>query len=1760
MVYRNAGETEAYDELYAARDEQIDSIITLVNVCLADPTIRQDAALSITFGNIDVNGFMRPLLQSAHNSKVLHPGVGDTYKRILPSDLYDTGEWAVPETTAFENLIVAFMQKSAVYIDADGAIIDDSNNVPIKGTNKKLSEIVNGVADWEAEIENICELIELLQSSSFLNGIGDIDLSPLTHLDTYFAKRHAKEELNAFFVCISDSEIFYRCLPGKLEKTIQDAMAGMTIANIDKDIACADFFYTSIDGGNDFTPYSRDEIHSLVDAFEGIASCLDIKLSDLSTINAEPLSQALLKLGSSKIFNSNTEKSNTQFAAVPYRQGMTCYQEMLVDMLMVDALEDYYFLAASPKDTYHVGETHYSDAKSKMAYSVRESFPAIGATYQGQPVTPASFEIIAGPTVNSWRDCIECLKRPYFTDFIKGTAKFEDLTEDSISVMLHALNDCAMYRDCVPNALYKSLVTDNTVSVDGVDFSAADIYFSYYMQENGAFKVTWNSAKPDFNMPFYEPEIDQLSMLIPLLRDNASKFQNVKLKGEGAIDATLLRAILFDVHDSYVFHEAEAVATHENENTIFRQLINVFLNKSKIYDKSLVGPEGNKVIAETDMSLRDVVLSVAEPAWAPEIENTYELLCTIQNSTHFVDSSGNFDLSGLSDPETFFSDPEAKAELKSLLTYVNGGKLYYRCLPAQMDKAMKDSFSGGSSPLLTSIQTDLSCSDYYHMAYVRSDAKKDIHAYPQGEVNDLVDLFEKVATFNHIDLSDLDSVDTKKLRDAMGIMGRMEIYNQNTVKSMTTFTLDSGRQGMTAHQAMLCDVILVDSLESYYFLAESPKDIANVTASHYSEAKNKMAYSIKNLIPALAGGDRDAAQASYSAKAVPLFTEWESCLATMKANFSDLISGGKSIEDFDGAQMKTLLNSLNNCTFYRDCVPNGLHKSLIGNDSIAISGVDLGKSDVFFSYYMHNGAGEFSSIQYRAENPNFDMPFYAPEIDHIADLYTSLKENKSLFETFDLSTPGIDTTLRGTLTNIHDSYVLHISKTLHRPDATEIYDVGGGHYNFKNLSVFEQFVYKVMNDTTLVKTGYDALRDINYALAHDTNAAEYKMRDRILAISLLDGWVVHGSKPFGEIDSLTTDDKTHAGTDADPYVGLIAAGQKAGIFSGGASMEMSFDAFEDMSPKRIKTLFYAVNDSTLLGDVLPSSVSNLLSKKGLGVTRYSTWGHSIAVAPGQLTFNSDDYAFFKAGSSYKGFSSLEVPVAADPTDGGAHYTIVRSDDTDITNLVKATYDAGVFSLDVQGLNDPFTLTMNSGYGFDGDITAKIDYSNFYVGQEKYREKSIFSIGLMLSSVYKGEGKGYYDFGEGSLNLEDPSSDYTHSTYGLLSLFGDSGFFGEALNADGNYAGSVMETAYTAGPAALFNALKFTITANVNIAIDIGLNHISFPNEATISIGERVGKGSTKASHIIKLQEIFDSLNAEEDKVGAYVREAQWFDHYADAAGTFDLYDSYQRKSLHDNEVSGVDITAANIRSTLHNYIDYAFTQSADAMNAMRKLLDSSRLTYAIDVPNDPADLWNKTGTNVATNFGNEVLASILTELESNKADDVDLALETPNYHLLETSRKYTRIGDTARTVEDEKATLRNDYYASEFALVNPTFLTEVKSALSAMEILNHAPLAGQHEALASAFDAMNVGNASKFTHLFYLASLYDRFLPNNPAYRAALFCIDAPLHDLFHDTVAQAIDFAYINATNHYRIGSDPDTNPVFSFAAIASVIRAAAA
>ena len=598
----------------------------------------------INLKTISTEYFLRPLLESTHDSVVFHPTAD-----IIGSSAYTAFRSAHPYTV-FEQMIGQIVMRSSVYSLPGSATWETplrDNGYP---SDLSIAGIITGLdsAEWNNEIDSLTNIVDQLKTSSLVDGSGNVDFSVMSNLATFFGNTEAKKEatatwLNGFLKSIDGSSLLRRALPARLQSAIDGVSLSGELGN---DLKCVDFYFEN-PGNTDYSALGDNEIDRLVSIFKDLSGCMNMNPEDISTLDGVALSNALKEMERSAIFHSNTTKSVELFSGTPEKQNHTAFQNLMADILSNKALKSYIYYADSPKDAYYTSSGTYNNALSKAIYLIEQNTIApINGTSVGEP---------NNPEIDKVGEFLNFLGSDSLSSFLSGgTPKFEDMDGDTLNQALLRLNASAFLRDIVPSALDQTVNAAAGFDIDGINLKASSFYYMYdeYVGSN-------NDEK--YARGYDESEINQICFIMDELKqakDSLSSFDISK------VDPMQLRYLLLDLSNSKVFHLGGArrgdgiiaptswgydtdKVVEANDLTVFEQFIEKVYVKSSLYKQNfdLKQSESDlKLYLSDDLSFLPNSLTIDERSDAAalyKIHNNIKLFSASQSTSTYPVAKGN---------------------------------------------------------------------------------------------------------------------------------------------------------------------------------------------------------------------------------------------------------------------------------------------------------------------------------------------------------------------------------------------------------------------------------------------------------------------------------------------------------------------------------------------------------------------------------------------------------------------------------------------------------------------------------------------------------------------------------------------------------------------------------------------------------------------------------------------------------------------------------------------------------------------------------------------------------------------------------------------------------------------------------------------------------------------------------------------------------------------------------------------------------------
>ncbi len=809
-----------------------------------------------------------------------------------------------------------------------------------------------------------------------------------------------------------------------------------------------------------------------------------------------------------------------------------------------------------------------------------------------------------------------------------------------------------------------------------------------------------------------------------------------------------------------------------NADTLLRSTIKMVLVKSSLYKVDSEDEEFALGYAE-DMSVSNIVDALSDDELSNETDKLCSVIKLVQDSSLLDGDS--FDASSLKSA--------SKEELISLLGSINDSRLLYRSLAIQIESAVK------SAALPSPFQEDLErC-----CPYLKDEAKAsklDYAPYSDEEIECVASLLSAVSRFASLDFTKISEISKIDFSDLLSPLFASQIFNEQYANP------GEGGDGLTSAQSFLTHILSEMGLDDLIYSSSSPKDRALGIAA----ADDKWAYLVERYIGTSESGNYEKYSLSKQEEESNAFYKYlgageESLTAFLdnlsKHNLGSLLDGGSI--DFagltsSGPALSYLMKDLSRCAFLKDVPINALAKYL--SSDLSVDGIDLSLTNYYYPYF------------YDAENStateDYTRGYDDNEIDLLVDLLDLIQSNKD-----DLEQDRIDALdpymLRQLLWELDDSLLFNVTGA---NEYSANYNKGwesGGYISSatsavtSDLTVFQQMIYLVYENSGLATRSFDPYHDFDYLVAanyDETLAVELKLHGEIKNLTESSTGATDWRD---EIATITTDDAGETG--------LIKIAQDSGLLNGDGQVDTSTDFIKRLSPGKAMLLMRTIGRSRVCGDALATTISSFLTSgeegaEGLGVETFSTHKKLIGSAS---TFTSDP-AFLRQGVKYEDLYFVSASY-----DGSETFTLKGDIDgdgvyeKDLSGFVASHYENHEWDFGVGKIGCDFQFTISK----EGELSYMFDTAKYYLPYGSLEEGTTDSNSLewFLCSLRKSDGT-YYSF-EGKSSALREAFEANVPLYGIASIVMESNIYASSY-FDSNFVptsndsnkGSFSSSAYS----------------------------------------------------------------------------------------------------------------------------------------------------------------------------------------------------------------------------------------------------------------------------------------------------------------------------------------------------------------------------
>ena len=710
--------TYIYEGSIEQRKSEISILSTMISALLDDAYGIVDASGtiggSISLGTLDADHFLTPVLYSLSQSEVFNNLAG--------------GRSGSTTLTCFESVLSNLLTASTLYGDpANTATKTKVSSIvaSIQGDLKGTSSSEEGAAEsdaaahslWEVEVGSISptgsfvsghieEVLTAAKSAGIISSSGDFNFGVLSNLTEYFGGsdsefENAKNSLKELLGAMNASSLLYPAMKNQLNDVVSNSsfsFQGITLKD-------ANFNYRGSSN------YESEEIDRLVDIIGGFSRVS----TNFESADSTDLCALLATMAGSGILNTlNVETAATS----------TFFQETINAILSNDLLASRLYSSSNPKMEgktkaewiSSLVNTNFDSSKAIVVSILADGTRSV--SYKADVIS-AQKALLSG-TPSSLDTALEALKLT-----LSGSSlDFDSLTADSMQSLLEAFDRCSLLYDCVPNLLSELLSGNSFASISSkVDFSLANPFFQY-----------GDPSNYDFTARYGNQEIENLSLLVELLKDNGQAFANLSLKTAPILSynetlRTLAESQIFNLAGpnklSATYSDVRTKSVLPNNLTVFEQFMKVLYGDSKLcqssfsttYDSLYLLRNGYSYDTEAEaiefgslQKLYDSLIAARTQTgfWADEISHLTTsldgsftgLIEAVQNGGFLTDSSSAFS-DVTSDLQAYSPD-----KLAYLMKAFNGLSLTEDALSYSFNTLINETFGFGNYDRISIAKAD----------------------------------------------------------------------------------------------------------------------------------------------------------------------------------------------------------------------------------------------------------------------------------------------------------------------------------------------------------------------------------------------------------------------------------------------------------------------------------------------------------------------------------------------------------------------------------------------------------------------------------------------------------------------------------------------------------------------------------------------------------------------------------------------------------------------------------------------------------------------------------------------------------------------------------------------------------------------------------------------------------------------------------------------------------------------------------------------
>lgn len=1138
------------------------------------------------------------------------------------------------------------------------------------------------------------------------------------------------------------------------------------------------------------------------------------------------------------------------------------------------------------------------------------------------------------------------------------------------------------------------------------------------------------------------------------------------------------RDLIENLAKSQIFN---TVKTGETETAFEKTMQKVLLDS---------GYYGDATDATVKANVKTVVLEVKKAdGWSGDTGEV-KLLEAVADALPKNPDNTELNLSTFSLTSFFGTDATIKENqrqaLEDFLNAINGSHLLYPGLANKMSTSIT-SINAGSISL-----AGANC--YYNGYFEYHDSTNVLvhHAtlgnvYTSSEITILTTTFKDASGLEQIDLNDISKIDAAKVTTLLRDLVQSSVFNTSATSAQPV-----------AQKIMSQALLAGGALDSTYYFASNPKDIAGNSATNYSSSATKADYLGKYYFTL--GGSNFTTNldlidgSTGSIKSVILAVQTGTIATAVKNN---------NYTGLSESDLTTLLGALNDCKLYQDCVPNLLANSLIGTMGSAISGVNLSRANPYYIYYEPASGFVYgtSAIGYSYDSSNqvqytlvsYENKYEDTELATLASLITKLNDSETtqLFAStattsFNYSLEQIQT-INDLLSLLAKSYVFNLggpyggNVDVTTPSALHVND---------DLSVFEQALFNFLDQSGMAKLAYDQAYDYQIT---GTYAPEAKLYEALKTFesdfgktSALSGTTLHSGVWQDEIDYLTVH-KTSGVADGGLLQTLRSNSETFALIQNGSLSNLA--NMKNVSPSTIRILLKAMNQVDLVHDAVPFNVASLI-EDSLNFKTYSTV--QLTATPSATTFATD--ALGKRGhynylqvtlASELGSGSYPTVYAYDSTYAGASKVQVGLTTDTNGNVTGHTAGTAVYEFDM-GKAYPYYFSVDGAGVTINSVVYSFNTSNYILTQKEFLKDdgsgktALDVIGDFADSIYitKGGSKGYVDFSSSDdvstlLTGLTPSTSPTGAHLSnILRYIGDAnGFYTRNFyNSDEAYSPATSASyAFASRDIVLRRLLSFSY------------------NSTAIDLGKYLAESSSDQAAFEGAKKVFTASGYSANVEGDF-----FTNNLATLAGAEGVYSSVS------TSIGGITIPEAHAfaeafatlnsgtrvyESTLEKTADAA----ASGSSLLGKYLAAGQLQRFVNALTSYAFPNNVVATTYL-NFNNTTPPSSYYNLTNRKTLQSS-GWVNPSFY----SNDFALLGNTSLSDNNPALKILHHYFEVTSLLNLTSVLSNLGQTSYAISSADKTTIANDYTAL-DAYLTVGTSSEQRLLQTLYLSTLYDDYL------------------------------------------------------------------